>query len=167
MATTRSKALWVHHEKAEHKPPPHRGNDQREPVLAGGSESMKNENQSGHTAGEQCSEKVYPNDRWGAFHPHQCSRKGSIKRDGKFYCKTHDPVAIKQKRAAQDAKWKKEFAESEKIDAVKRAAPMMLEALEAVKAEYESHLAPDQLNFKEYKMVCAAISKARGQSCPA
>lgn len=47
------------------------------------------------------------------------------------------------------------------------AAPDLLAALESVKAEYESHLAPDELNFKEYKMVCAAISKAKGQSCPA
>lgn len=46
-----------------------------------------------------CKEEVCPNDRWGAFHPHQCRRK--IWKDG--YCKQHHPDSAK-KRAEEQAK---------------------------------------------------------------
>lgn len=29
----------------------------------------------------------------------ECPNKGTIERDGKWYCKTHDPIRIKEKRA--------------------------------------------------------------------
>jgi len=35
----------------------------------------------------------------------QCSRAGSIERDGKWYCKAHDPVAIREKSEAKAAAW--------------------------------------------------------------
>ena len=35
-----------------------------------------------------CSKKM-----WANFYSHRCSRKGVVEREGKFYCKQHDPVA--------------------------------------------------------------------------
>jgi hypothetical protein len=63
-----------------------------------------------------CCVTVIPNERGGFAYRHQCTRVGSIERDGKFYCKQHDPVAVKQK---QDARFK---AWSEKYDSGRSAA---------------------------------------------
>lgn len=54
---------------------------------------------------QRCCENVF--DGW---HHHPCSRKGVIERDGKWYCKQHDPEAVKARRAASDAKWNREWA---------------------------------------------------------
>lgn len=49
-----------------------------------------------------CCERVRDaGSRWPSYHG--CERKSSVVRDGKPYCKIHDPVAKKEK---QDAKWK-------------------------------------------------------------
>ena len=54
---------------------------------------------------QRCSEQV-SSDAW---HFHQCSRKVVVERDGKFYCKIHDPEYVKNKRDRKqkeyDDKW--------------------------------------------------------------
>lgn len=40
---------------------------------------------------QKCSEMVAPPGLWGAFHQHRCKRKATVVRDGKPYCKVHDP----------------------------------------------------------------------------
>lgn len=42
---------------------------------------------------ERCSEKVYPQERWGAFHPHRCKRK--IWKDG--VCRQHHPESKEER----------------------------------------------------------------------
>lgn len=37
---------------------------------------------------------------WAGFHQHRCGNKGSIERDGKRFCKTHDPVRKAEKLEA-------------------------------------------------------------------
>ncbi len=37
---------------------------------------------------------------------HRCHRDGSVERNGKWYCKTHDPVAIDQRYADKQTIWK-------------------------------------------------------------
>jgi hypothetical protein len=56
----------------------------------------------------QCVERVYPSDRWGAFYPHQCSRKGVVERETGWYCAQHDPVVVAERRAASSAKYQAE-----------------------------------------------------------
>ncbi len=51
----------------------------------------------------QCSVRVAPNTQWGAFQQHQCYKKATIIRDGKPYCKIHDPEYIKQKDTKMEA----------------------------------------------------------------
>jgi len=53
----------------------------------------------------QCVEKVYPNDKYGSFHGYRCTRDGTVERDGKWYCKTHDPKAVEAKANAKNAIW--------------------------------------------------------------
>lgn len=51
---------------------------------------------------KQCCEKV-----WGAgvWHTHQCKRKAVIEKDGKLYCKIHDPEYIKAKDKKKEAEY--------------------------------------------------------------
>lgn len=46
---------------------------------------------------KQCAATVSPSDRWGSFNPHRCERKAVVERDGRHYCKIHDPEYIRQK----------------------------------------------------------------------
>jgi len=57
---------------------------------------------------ERCSERV-SYDSWG--HTHQCENKAVVVRDGKQYCKIHDPEYIKEKEAKHTAKFNKEWAD--------------------------------------------------------
>ena len=61
------------------------------------------------TKGEQCSKQI-PNDSWG-FYYHSCSKKAVVERDGKLYCKIHDPEYIQAKQEKANVKWQKESRE--------------------------------------------------------
>ncbi len=60
---------------------------------------------NGWVSGKRCSETMFRD-----YHRTQCSRRGTIERNGKLYCKQHDPEAAQARRAANDAKWKAESA---------------------------------------------------------
>lgn len=53
----------------------------------------------------KCTEKVYPRDRWGSFHPYQCRLPVKVERDGKPYCSKHDPEAVKKREEESRARW--------------------------------------------------------------
>ena len=53
----------------------------------------------------ECSERVYPNEQWGSFYPHQCKKTAIVERNSKWYCKLHDPEYRKQKDAERSQKW--------------------------------------------------------------
>src|SRR3990167_595936 len=56
---------------------------------------------------EQCCQRV--NDR-GVWHrAHQCPYKGVIERDGKRYCRIHDPVKVLERRTAREEKWEADY----------------------------------------------------------
>ena len=55
------------------------------------------------TTKERCSETVYDSTGFGHFY--QCSRSAVVERDGKPYCKIHDPEYIKRKDAERQAKY--------------------------------------------------------------
>lgn len=52
----------------------------------------------------RCCEMIYRQS-----YRHQCPKSGKIERDGKWYCGTHDPVRIKEKREERDRKWSERF----------------------------------------------------------
>jgi flagellar biosynthesis/type III secretory pathway protein FliH len=64
----------------------------------------------------KCKKKVYPKERWGSFHPHQCRR--DIWKDG--YCKTHHPDTEKARQVAREKRWKEEE------DARRKNSPLLL-----------------------------------------
>jgi len=62
---------------------------------------------------KQCSKQVYPKEQWGSFHGHQCRiTKNIIMRNGKSYCRIHDPVREEAKRQERQKKWDKENKKS-------------------------------------------------------
>ncbi len=72
----------------------------------------------------QCSEKVSSEGSWGSFHQHKCQRPATIERDGKWYCKIHDPEYIKEKDKARTEEWERKWA----IRRLETKAPMLLDA---------------------------------------
>lgn len=56
---------------------------------------------------ELCQVRVSGEGQWGSFQQYQCSKKAVVTRDGKRYCKIHDPEYIKEqdtKRATERKK---------------------------------------------------------------
>lgn len=75
-----------------------------------------------------CGQVALPGDKWrGRYKP--CTHKAKVERDGKWYCGQHDPVAKKEKRDAQLAKWRAENVIMDARLRLERAAPEMLALL--------------------------------------
>ncbi len=57
---------------------------------------------------QKCSERVSGEGRYGSFHQHLCRNKPIVERDGKWYCKIHDPERVKERQAKATIKWNAE-----------------------------------------------------------
>lgn len=79
---------------------------------------------------EWCSQRVFG---YREVAGHQCSRKGTVERHGKLWCKQHDPEAVAARKAERKAKWD---AEAEAKDAAHRAARDLAQRLGAGKPDY-------------------------------
>jgi len=82
----------------------------------------------------------------------QCHRKGVVLRDGKLYCRQHDPIVIKAKEAARRQKDDVAMASAQRRWCVEAAAEELLAALELAVGN----------GPKWRKKAKAAIKKARG-----
>lgn len=51
---------------------------------------------------------------WQNYHYSSCSRNGKVERDGKWYCGTHDPVAVEEKSKKRDAIFEAKWAAENK-----------------------------------------------------
>jgi len=56
-------------------------------------------------AGTKCCERVRGANLGWRYEYKQCSRLATVEREGKFYCKQHDPEARDAKRAASHARF--------------------------------------------------------------
>lgn len=82
---------------------------------------------TGRASKRQCCVEV-----WHNFSHSLCSRNATVKRNGKWYCKQHDPVVKEAKDAARRAKW----AEESKISHEKfRRQKACLTACEGISTE--------------------------------
>lgn len=109
-----------------------------------------------------CCAEIRSGDGWHS-RKEACGCKASVERDGKWYCRRHDPVAIKEKDNARRAKWKQELRENIKAQRIKAAAPDMLAALKAALDPLELYHAygwPDSDGV--IRQLKAAIAKAEG-----
>lgn len=60
---------------------------------------------------------------------HQCSKKPVVTRDGKLYCKIHDPEYIKKKCEKWQAKFDEDWAKKEQRWALEKARKQAIEGL--------------------------------------
>lgn len=80
----------------------------------------------------RCAKMVYSS---GMFHGTMCSRAGTIERDGKLWCKQHDPERVAARRAAQAAKWDAEHQAQREVEA---EAMSLAKALGVGRPEYST-----------------------------
>jgi len=124
---------------------------------------------------KKCSKRIS-----GGFHSYQCSKSGKIERDGRWYCGTHDPVRIKEKREESARKWREMFRaqrsaseqrEKDEAEQKRRADlfPELLEQLEKLLGMFESEIHNEydgtsalDSRLSEADEARAAITKARG-----
>ncbi len=121
-------------------------------------------------SGHKCPEMVCPPGTW---HSHKCNRTAAFEFDGEWWCKTHHPPTVSEKRAAKHAEWlaghKRDEArrEQERKAAAEQAhrAACFDDLLSALKeaADYTRH--PDYDWPVEFsRQVSAAIAKAEGEA---
>ena len=73
----------------------------------------------------------------GGWHHYQCAKPAKVERDGKWYCKIHDPEYIASKQQKHEEKYELEFKERIKVIRLNAAAPDMYEALQEAKLQIE------------------------------
>lgn len=75
---------------------------------------------------------------WSGFQMYDCSKKSKVERDGKWYCGTHDPVRVKEKKDARSAKWDADMA-ADRAARVKREnlAAAERKVIVAAEADYD------------------------------
>jgi hypothetical protein len=80
---------------------------------------------------KQCCERVYGVGRM--FNGSPCANKAKVERDGNHYCTVHDPVRVKEKIDARNAKWQAQRAK----DRTEREEAAALEV--EMKRRYDCH----------------------------
>jgi hypothetical protein len=116
----------------------------------------------------KCCELVYHADgNWGRHYP--CSRNATVEREGKYYCKTHDPVAVKARVGKRRAESEAKYAAELKRRQLERAAPDLLEACKELCARLEANELVNRpsnpcnhYDQPAYDRARAAIAKAEG-----
>jgi hypothetical protein len=74
---------------------------------------------------QKCSYQIF-----GSYRYRPCVRNGVIEREGKLYCRQHDPVAKNEAQERRRVKYQAELDEQMKKHRLIVAAPALLEALE-------------------------------------
>ena len=97
---------------------------------------------------ERCRAAVRDGGRWPSYH--QCTRKPVVQRDIKGaeygFCKTHDPVEVEAKSAAQRAQWAAEArARDERYEREKQRATAMDACKTAIEQIASGHNDPRAL----------------------
>lgn len=88
-----------------------------------------------------------------------CSKKAKVERDGKWFCGTHDPIKIAERRSKRDAKW----AEQSKRDNARRQLQCAAsDLLAAAKMALACAQSLDQDMTDAYAALKNAVAKAEG-----
>ena len=111
---------------------------------------------------KKCCGSVWPT---GAYRSQQCAKNGKFVRDGKHYCKTHDPVSIKEKNNARNDAYEVAYERrcnlrnevEQKRAEEKRKVEMFDALLDALKDAY-----PHIANYEVRCSIGVLIAKAIG-----
>jgi len=99
-----------------------------------------------------------------------CSRYAVVERDGKPYCRQHDPVRVKAAQEKRDEVYRKQSEERQRVYRLQQAAPDLLEALEGIASATCEKWEMSYADFKEQFMpwarnvALAALKKAKGKT---
>ncbi len=92
----------------------------------------------------RCDTRIYSE-----FRSHPCTRNGAVERDGKFYCRQHDPVAVQQKRGDRRKALDDKFAAMDaKRKEAARIAALQVDAVAALREIAAGHNDPKALAIK-------------------
>ena len=97
---------------------------------------------------------------WGSTVP--CSRNGSVIRDGKHYCKQHDPEAIAAKTAARRAASDAEYAERKRVWQLNAAAPDLLALAHQYRDDLRYPPTADSIT-RRLAAIDAVLAKVKGE----
>jgi uncharacterized Zn finger protein (UPF0148 family) len=120
------------------------------------------------TEKHQCSKQIYSGI---TLNGRRCEINAKVERDGKWYCGIHDPVAVKAKRDAQEAKWRAECAAEKQQQQADEAAaaekkrradlfPWLLAVLELIVETDDRH----ELDHNHIEAARTMIAKAKGDA---
>lgn len=84
-----------------------------------------------------------------------CSRKATVEREGKWYCRQHDPQAVAGRKKEWESQWEIEYQARQARYRLEAAAPDLLQALKGV-------LRVADRATVEFDAARAAIAKAEG-----
>ncbi len=82
----------------------------------------------------RCSKRIFDGSRVD-FGGHMCRKKATIERDGKPWCKLHDPERVAAKRAEREARWNAEHDAQKQVEA---SALALAAALGVGRPEYST-----------------------------
>ena len=71
---------------------------------------------------------------------YQCKNKPVVERNGKLYCRIHDPIYIEAKRKKREAQWDREWIENQKRNVLRRAR---MQATEGLTLQELQQVSPD------------------------
>lgn len=112
---------------------------------------------------QRCCESVRDRSGW---YRCQCQRNAKVERDGKFYCKQHDPeqVKLRQENASRiwHEKWDNIRREEVKDTRIRKAYPLLVEALQKVRQKFEDCT----LEYPDMEMVDKALEAAGERDRP-
>ena len=89
----------------------------------------------------------------------QCSRNGVVERDGKHYCRQHDPVAKEEARIKKHAEYRQRGEELMKVHRLHSAAPDLRDIVEA-------WLPGAEAMGWDTEKARAVLAKAKGETQP-
>ncbi len=85
----------------------------------------------------RCSARVWDSGSWPSTH--QCKYKAIVVRDGKGYCKQHDPVEVAKREAERVAKWDAEREANAKMYHREAVIRILTEGVETEWIEAHPH----------------------------
>ena len=110
-------------------------------------------------APERCCKRVWVQ---GARRGHQCERTGSVEREGKLYCKQHDPVAVKERHNRRNKQFAERWEQEARIRRVQNVAPEMLALLKRY-VENDPCASGDQRYIDAVALIERAEGKTNGE----
>ena len=91
-----------------------------------------------------------------------CSRSASIVRDGKHYCKQHDPEVIAAKAGARKAARDAEWAEKSRVSRLNAAAPDLLDLAHQYRDDLRHPPTADSIT-RRLAAIDAVLAKVNGE----